>query len=449
MRRRTRHEVTSGSDSHSDSDKSIVDAEGDPRIIQAKLDFRWYWFGQSISVIGNQIAVFILPTIAIVLFKASGIEIGLLNAVSTAAYPLFGLFAGVLMDRVRRRPAMITADIARALVFAWVPVAGALGVLGMADLYVVALAAGTFGVLFDVASQSHLPTLLPDALLPKANSRMEISMALAMLSGPALGGLLVQLLTATTALVVTAASFLLSMLTIARLRMPEPPAAPRKSGSLIFTEIRAGIATLWQHPLLRPVSIAAGLRNLGNTAAATVALLFAYQVLHLSPGTVGVLFTVGGVAGLLGAWMSSRMVSRLGVGRTLIITCVSGGAWLAAPVALWLPAIPTFLAVGIMASLWLPVWNATITTLRQTVTPPELLGRVHATARTINFCAVPLGALVGGACAEVLSSTLGSASGLSDTLMLAGFTAASGAIFLTRSEVRTLRGMPPRLTPCV
>ena len=413
-----------------------------PNGSSVKRDFRWYWFGQSASVIGNQIAVFILPTIAIVLFNASGIEVGLLNAVSAVAYPLLGLFAGVLMDRVRRRPVMIMADIVRALSFAWIPVAATLSVLGMADLYVVALVAGASGVLFDVASQSHLPTLLPSAMLPRANSRMEISMALAMLSGPALGGLLVQLLTGTTALAVTAASFFLSTLTIAWLRTPEPLAAPRKTGSSIFAEIKVGIATLWLHPLLRPASIAAWLRNLGNTAATTVALLFAYRVLQLPPATVGVLFTAGGVAGLVGAWMSSRVVSRLGVGRTLIITCVSGGAWLAAPVALWLPAIPTFLVVGIMASLWLPVWNVTITTLRQIVTPPELLGRVHATARTINFCAVPLGALIGGACAEVLSVALGSASGLSVTLVLAGLTAASGAIVLACSQVRSLRGMP-------
>ncbi|MGH3851039.1 MAG: MFS transporter, partial [Pseudonocardiaceae bacterium] len=142
-------------------------------------DFAWYWFGQSASVLSSQVAAFLLPTFAILLFHASSTQVGLLNAASTVAYPALGLLAGVLADRVRRRPIMLLADLARMAVFAWIPVVAVLGVLDLADLFMVGLAAGVFGVLFDVASQSHLPTLLPTSMLVKANARLELSTSLA------------------------------------------------------------------------------------------------------------------------------------------------------------------------------------------------------------------------------------------------------------------------------
>jgi hypothetical protein len=125
--------------------------------------------------------------------------------------------------------------------------------------------------------------------------------------------------------------------------------------------------------------------------------------------------------------------------RSLIMACATGAIWVAAPLALLLPAIPTYLTVGALASLWLPMWNTPITTLRQTVTAPRLLGRVHATARTINFCTIPLGAVVGWAGAEFLTSTLGAANGLSVTLVVVGLLAGSGAaVVLVWSPVRAL-----------
>ncbi|MCA1559338.1 MAG: MFS transporter [Actinobacteria bacterium] len=398
-------------------------------------DFRWYWLSQSANVAGSQIATFLLPTMAIVLFHASSLQVGSLIAVNAVAYPALGLFVGVLADRIQRRPIMILADLAKVLAFAWIPVTAVLGGLDMTDLFLVALAAGTVGVLFDVAGQSHLPTLLPASMLAMANARVETSTAIAVLGAPVLGGLLMELFTGTNAMVVTAGLSLLSVLALLQLSLPEPPASPRAAGSKTFTEIRDGVTTLLTHPLLRPTTVAGVLRNLGNSAAGTVALVFAYQALKLTPGTVGLLLTVSGAAGIVGAWLSNRVLSRLGLRRTLIIACVTGSTWMAAPLALWLPAIPTYLAVGALVALWLPVWNTTITTLRQTVTPWELLGRVHATARAISFCAVPVGAIVGGAGADALSSALGAAAGLSVAFIVVGLLAGSGTVFLVRSAL--------------
>ncbi|MFF7560626.1 MFS transporter [Streptomyces pseudovenezuelae] len=408
----------------------------------ARQDFRWYWLGQSVSVLGHQMAIFLFPTIAIVMFHASGLWVGALNAVGTAAYPVLGLFAGVLMDRRRRRPAMLLATVGTMLALAWIPFAAALGTMGMADLCLAALAAGAFGVLYDVANQSHLPTLLPREMLARANARLEVSTSLALLGSPALGGLLSQALSGTSALAVIAGSFLIPVMTLLRLRTPEPPAPPRRPGASLFAEMKAGVLALWRHPLLRPATVAAVIRNLGNTAASTVSLLFAYRTLKFDPGTVGVLFTLVGLGGVAGAWTADRMLTRFGLGRTLIAASASGVLWVAAPLALWLPALPTLIVVGASASVWVPVWNATVTTLRQSVTRPDLLGRVHATSRTINFCAIPLGALLGGALADLLGGAMGAAAGTGTALALAGLTALGAVAALACSPLRNVRNIP-------
>ncbi|MFE4360350.1 MULTISPECIES: MFS transporter [unclassified Kitasatospora] len=407
----------------------------------ARRDFRWYWLGQTASVVGHQVAIFLFPTTAIVLFDASDVGVGLLNAAGTAPYPALALFAGVAMDRRRRRPAMMLSTVGMMLALAAIPLAAAAGVLGMAELCAAALLAGSFGVLYDVANQSHLPTLLPRDMLPRANARLEVSTSLAMLGAPALGGLLTQFLAGTTALAVVAAGFVIPVFTLMRLRTPEPP-APRRQGGSMSAEMKEGVAALWRHPLLRATTVAAVLRNLGNAAASTVSLLFAYRALGLPPGTVGVLFTLVGLGGVGGAWMADRMLARFGLGATLVTACASGAVWAAAPLALWLPAVPTLVVVGAAASVWVPVWNATITTLRQSVTRADLLGRVHATSRTINFCAMPLGALLGGVAVDVLGGAMGPEAGTGWALVLTGLASAAATVVLLRSGLRSVREVP-------
>ena len=418
------------------------DRSGERADLSARRDFRWYWLGQSVSVVGQQVAIFLFPTTAIALFHASSLSVGLLNAVGTAPYPALALFAGVLMDRRRRRPTMMWSTVGTGLALAAIPLAAATGVLGMAELCVAALAAGSFGVLYDVANQSHLPTLLPRDMLPRANARLEVSTSLAMLGAPALGGLLGQFLSGTTSLAVVAAGFVIPVLTLMTLRTPEPPAPPRRPGASMFAEMREGVAALWRHPLLRPATMAAVLRNLGGAAASTVVLLFAYRTLGLPLGVVGVLFTLVGLGAVGGAWMADRMLTRFGLGTTLIAACASGAVWALAPLALWLPAVPTLVVVGASASVWVPVWNATVTTLRQSVTRPDLLGRVHATSRTINFCAMPLGSLLGGAAADVLGGAMGPKAGTGWALVLTGLASVAATVVLLRSGLRSVREIP-------
>jgi MFS family permease len=405
-------------------------------------DFRALWFGQSISSVGDQVSAFVLPTIAVLTLHASSVQIGALNAVATVAYPCLGLFAGVLMDRIRRRRAMVVIDAARLLIFGSLPVAAALGGLSLAHLFVVAALAGVCTVLFDVAYQSHLPSVLRGEGLARGNARLEMSGAVARFAGPPLGGLLLQGLGVVGALAANAISFLASIIGVLRIRTPETvPAVPAVRVG-VRAQIAEGARFLWSHPLLRPLTVSAALRNFGMNAARAVFIVFIYRALHLSPGVAGVMFTSGALAAFVGAVFCQRLVTRLGAGRTLLLTAAEGLVWLLAPLTLLGGSVPILMALMFLSSLWLPIWNACVTTIRQAVTPAELLGRVHATARTINLSTIPVGAFAGGLLAQAFANAFGTRLGLALALSACAAVATASLTQLTRPEIRRLTTFP-------
>lgn len=408
----------------------------------AQRDFRWLWAGQTVSLVGDQVSVFVLPTVAVVVLHASSAQVGVLNAIASAAYPVLGLFVGVLLDRIRRRPAMIVADLVRCAAFATLPVAAVLHALSLAQLYAVAAVAGVFSVLFDVAYQSYLPTLLAGDRLAAGNARLEMSSSVSRLTGPMLGGVLLQGLAAAGALAANALSFLASVTGVALIRTPEPDLSAHPGHTGVWRPMLEGLHFLWRHPLLRPLTLAAGLRNLGMSAVRTILLLFLYRALPLSPGVAGTVFTAGAVAAVAGATLSGWLTRRLGVGRTLLLTGCEGLAWLAVPLALVLPPVGTVVTIMIASSLWLPIWNAVVTTLRQQVTEPRLLGRVHASARTINLSTIPLGALAGGTLAQLLAHTYGEREGMALALVLSAVVAALSLPTLLAGKIRHIHRYP-------
>ncbi|MBT2414384.1 MFS transporter [Streptomyces sp. ISL-12] len=414
--------------------EGVGDAEGQRT---GRRDFRWYWAGQSVSVVGDQVAAFVLPTIAITAFGASSLEVGVLNMLNTGAYSLLGLFVGVLMDRRRRRPVLVASDVVRGLAFGAVPLLTLSGDSHLGMLYAVAVVAGVCAVFFNVASQSHLPTLVGPGFLGTANARMEISNTLALVLGPALGGWLVQWWGGPTALAVNALSFCFSVAGILLIRTPEPP-PDAKSRNSLWQDLREGVRVLWHHEVLRRTTLASAARNFGNTAVNTVLLLFAYRALGLSAGVAGILFASGTVAAVLGAWLTVPMRRRAGTGWALLGANAAAAVWVFAPLALVLPPLPTLLVMRVVSSFSLPLWNSTVVTLRQEAVPAGLLGRVSATAGTLNFSAIPFGALLGGLAAEGLSAALGTRDGLALTLTVSGLAAGSGTLALLRRTVRSL-----------
>ncbi|MEV4266026.1 MFS transporter [Kribbella sp. NPDC049584] len=404
-------------------------------------DFRSLWFGESVSLLGDQVATLALPTAAVISLGASATEVGGLNAVGTVAYPVLGLFAGALMDRVRRRPVMIAANAVRMTCFVVLVVCAAAGWVSLPLLYVVAGVVGTATIFFDIAYQTYLPSLLVGDDLARGNVRLELSNSVSRLAGPSVGGPLLQFGGLAAAFGANAASFAASMIGIASIRTPEhQPERPDRRTHLL-ADIVAGIRVVWRNPILRSLTTSAALRNLGINANRTVLIVFMYRTLDLSAGAVGVVFTVGAVGAITGAATTTWLLRRIGVGRTLLLTGLEGMIWLLAPLSL-LGGAPLWL-MGLMfvSSMWLPVWNATVITLRQRITPAAFLGRVQATARTINLSTIPVGALIGGISVDALAP-LGERRGPIVALTLCSAVAMLSLSQLCRRRIRTIRDLP-------
>ncbi len=188
-------------------------------------DFMKLWAGQTISELGSRITRDGVPYTAVIVLNAPASQMGFLTAVGAASVLLFGLLAGVWVDRFRRRPIMIAADLARAVILASIPIAAYAHRLSMAQLYVVIALAGFCTVFFDVAYQSYLPSLVERENLLEGNSKLAMSASAAEIAGPSLTGILVQLITAPIAILFDAISFLISAASVILIRKPEPAAS--------------------------------------------------------------------------------------------------------------------------------------------------------------------------------------------------------------------------------
>ena len=369
-------------------------------------EFLKLWFGQGISELGSQVSQLALPTVAILVLGATPFQVGLLAALETLAFPLLGLVAGVYVDRLRRRPIMIVCDLGRMLALASVPIAFGFNVLTMPQLYVVALITGIGTVFFDVAYQSYLPALIQRADLVEGNTKLQVTGSVAQMAGPALAGFLIQLVGSARAVAADAASFLISVVSLWWVRRPEPSPKPAsESGRQGFwSEMLEGIRVVFGSPTIWKIAGSTSTSNLGSSVFFAVYLIFAYRVLHLSPGTIGVIFGAGAVGGLLGALSASWVARRIGLGPTLLVTSVIGGlAAILIPIAQFGLAVPLLLAATLVVSFTNPVYNINQVSLRQAITPDRVQGRMNATVRTIIWGTMPIGAFIGG----VIGNTYG------------------------------------------
>jgi MFS family permease len=362
-------------------------------------EFLKLWAGQGISEIGSQISMLALPTVAILLLGATPFQVGLLAALETLAFPALGLFAGVYVDRLRRRPIMIACDLGRLLALASVPIAFAFDALTMPQLYVVALITGIGTVFFDVAYQSYLPALIPRVDLVEGNTKLQVTGSVAQMAGPALAGFLIQLFGPARAVAADAASFLVSVVSLWWIRRPEPLPKPATASGRrgFFSEMWEGIQVVFGNPTIWKIAGSTSTSNLGSNIFFAVYLIFAYRALHLSPGTIGIIFGAGAVGGLLGALSASWIARHIGLGPTLFVTIVIGGlAMILVPLAQLGWAVPLLLASTVIGSFTGPVYNINQVSLRQAITPDRVQGRMNATVRTVIWGTMPIGAFVGG-----------------------------------------------------
>jgi MFS family permease len=361
-------------------------------------EFLKLWAGQGISEIGSQVSLLALPTVAILVLGATPFQVGLLAACENLAFPLLGLIAGVYVDRLRRRPIMIACDIGRLLALASVPIAFALNVLSMPQLYAVALITGVGTVFFDVAYQSYLPALIPRTDLID-NTKLQVTSSVAQMAGPALGGFLIQLLGPARAVAADAASFLVSVASLIWIRRAEPSPAPASESGRrgFFAEMWEGIQVVFGNSTIWKIAGSTSTSNLGSNLFFAVFLIFVYRTLHLNPGTVGVIFAAGAIGGLLGALTAAWIPRRIGLGPTLFVTILLGGLSLVlVPLAQYGFAIPLLFASMFLGSFVNPVYNINQVSLRQAITPDRVQGRMNATVRTIIWGTNPIGAFIGG-----------------------------------------------------
>lgn len=368
-------------------------------------DFVKLWLGQFISEAGSQVSLLALPTLAILVLHATPFQVGLLSALEFLAFPVLGLIAGVYSDRFRRIRIMAACDVLRTLIYGSVPLAWALGVLYIGQLYVVALLAGICTVFFDVSYQSYLPALVNRRDLVEGNSKLEVTRSVAQLAGPALAGFLIQLVGAALSILVDAGSYVVSVISLIAIRKPEPdPRPPGHAGAGFWHELWEGVQVVFGNSTLWKIAGSTATNNLGSNMLFAVYLIFAYRYLHLSPAAVGVVFAAGAVGGLLGALTAGALTQRFGLGPTLFLSATIGGlASLMVPAAQLGLAVPILIVSGVIGFYTTPVYNINQVSLRQAITPDRVQGRMNATMRTIVWGTIPVGAFVGG----ILGSTIG------------------------------------------
>lgn len=407
-----------------------------PRSLWRHSDFLKLWTGETISQFGTQVTLLGLPLIAIILLKANAFQVGLLGTVEFLPFILFGLPAGAWVDRLRRRPILIAGDLGRALSLASIPIVYKVGHLGLLQLYVVAFVNGVLTVFFDVAYQAYLPSIVERDQLVEGNSKLEGSRATAQLGGPGLAGGLIQLAGAPLAIIADAVSYVGSALFVFLIRRPEPPVEVHPDGKqTIRTEVAQGLRYVLKQPLLRSIAATTGASNLFGNMAFAVLLLFAVRNLDLNPGAIGVIFAIGNVGALLGAFSGSAIARKIGVGPTIVLSAiVFGPPALLVPLATAASPYPYLIGAMFLISFAGVIYNVNQVGLRQAITPLRMQGRMNATMRFMVWGTIPIGTFIGG--------VLGNTVGLRPTLWIGAIGSSLTFLPLLFSPVRHLQRIP-------
>lgn len=364
-------------------------------------DFRNLYLSSAVSAFGSQISYVALPLLAVTVLHAGPGEVGLLSALTTISVLVVGLPAGAWIDRMRKRPLMIGADLARAVLLTSVPLLAWLGGLTMTQLYVVAALTGVGTLFFDVAAQSYVPQLVGRERLTEANSMLVGTNAAMDISGRSFAGVLVSAAGAPVAVLLDAVSYLWSALFLRRLRPLEPAPAP-VSGVGLRRQIGEGLRYVFGHAVLRPILLQGTMANLGFPLFSVLLPVLVVAQLGYPEWVLGCYLAVGGAGTLAGSATAHLVGARLGKGRaawivsltttpaSLVVPMLGPGPWI------WLSAVAWF-----VLAYRTGLNNVLLVSFRQRVTPDEMLGRMNATMRLLLMGAVGVGGLLAGLIGEV------------------------------------------------
>ena len=356
-------------------------------------DYRQLWIGQVVSVIGDKINQLAM---AMMVYAVTGsmLQMGIMLGVTLLPAALFGLVAGVFVDRWDRRMAMITADLLRAAVVAAIPL---LVRFGVGWVYALAFVTSTVALFFTPAKKAIIPDIVGSDLLMAANSLDSASEAIAELVGLALGGAIVATLGYAAAFSIDAATFAFSAACIALIRLRREPAITQRDGRTVFSEAADGLRYIWHSDVLRELSAVYVFAAVFG--AASIAICYALALVRYKAGATGVAML--DVAVTLGILLGSLLVGRTGVGRAgrkfLVGIAAFGVAFMLISLAnsIWVAMV--LLLIGGIANMWFFI---PATTLFQTRSEDALRGRVMAASTTINRVAMALGIVGAGALAQ-------------------------------------------------
>ncbi len=403
------------------------------RSVWGNPDFRKLWAGETVSLFGSEVTLLALPLAAVLTLHASAAQLGVLNAAKFAPFLLLSLPVGAWVDRIRRRPVLIVANIGSALVVGSVPILSAMGALAIGHLVAIAFLSGSFAVFLHVGFWSYAPSLVESDQLIEANSKIYASSSAAAVGGPGLGGVLVQLITAPGALLFDAVSFVVAAVGLLSIHRRES-VVEREPARRLRAEVKEGLSFVFSNRYLRAFAGEAATFNLFFNAMMTALLVYAVRVLDMSAGGLGAVLAFGAVGTLLGSLTARRLERRLGLGRA-ILWAMFLGTWpfLLVPLAAQ-PGVTAFLILTIAfltSGVGIGVAVVLVVTVRQTVTPDRMLGRMNASYRFVVWGSIAVGAILGG----VVGSTLG----LRATLVIGAVGIAAAPAWIVLSPTRTLR----------
>ncbi|HUP83953.1 MAG TPA: MFS transporter [Candidatus Limnocylindria bacterium] len=395
----------------------------------------------AVSRLGDAVTSVALPLAAVLVLDVSPAGLALIGAAQAIPILLLSLPAGAWVDhRARRWPILVAADVGRAALMLAIPAAAVAGVLSLPLLIAVAFGSAVLGTFFDVAFAGWLPRLLKGDSLHVANARVELGRSVAIVSGPALGGVLVGLITAPLAMLVDACSFIASGALITSVRGREPAWPPRTERQSLRHQLSAGVAFVLRQPMIRAVHATAGINNFSRAVAMSVALLYLVDEAHLGAAEIGIAFALGNTGYVVGAAVSRRITRRIGVGWTMQL-----GVSLFAPSMVAFALAPAqwagmlFAAMVFAHGFGISIHNVNQVTIRQLLTPDELRARVAAVTRLVIFGAMPVGTLVGGLIAEV--------AGVRTAIVVGGFGFLAGSLPYLAAHawrIRTLEDLEPQ-----
>jgi MFS family permease len=376
-----------------------------PRLAQSLgRQFNLFWAGQTVSVVGDRITIFVVPTVMIFLLDASALEVGIVAMAQYLGIPLLGPVAGVLVDRWDKRRTMLACDLIRLAAVIVIPLAYWWGALSTPLLFVCVAVISGATIFFNVGYLVAVPATVPPSQLVRAWSRLEGSNSVAEVAGPSIAAGLYHAL-GVAALVVDAASYLVSAVCFRYMR---PWGVRTVDEGSVWSRLTAGFRLNWADPVLRRVVLAAVTLNSGGPIFVTVLPILAYRGLGVSVGVFGAAMSVAAAGALVGAVVAPRITDRVGIGRTmawgLLLHCLVGLGVLAAP------ALPPGLVIAVTMAFYgffMSCINVCSAPIRQSRMTAKHQGVMHAAFRTATWGVIPLAALVGGLAVTLLTGPLG------------------------------------------